>query len=339
MAIANTNSVADTNNGSMVGVHRVSDRSSSATTTRPPAMVLLVPKCSTALKLMRAPTGIPTANASISAPASSALLPSTNCRYWVSPKIIPNMAKKVSAMPPAPAVKRRLRKRERSSIGACVCVSRQAKARASTTAAPKHARISGSVQPSAGPSMIPYTSAPTAPIERTAIVNGTLMRNTEPHQKWASRAPPMSGPNAPLAPATAAHAPMARPRSFGSWKTLVSSDNVEGMISAPPIPIATRTAMRWPMLVASGAVSDEAPKMMRPACRALARPKRSPSAPIVRSRPAKTRTYASTIHCRSDALAWKVRWMVGRATFSTVLSSPISTKLRQRTPRVHHLRA
>ena len=91
----------------------------------------------------------------ISAPASRADLPRTNWRYWVRPKIIPNIAKKVSAIAPAPAVKRALRKSERSSIGSGVWSSRQAKRSAEDGGGDRtRPRIDGSVQPAAGASMI-----------------------------------------------------------------------------------------------------------------------------------------------------------------------------------------
>ena len=50
----------------------------------------------------------------------------------------------------------------------------------------------------------------------------------------------MIGPRAPLPPATAAQTPMARPRSRGSWKMLVSSERVAGMMNAAPMPIEAR---------------------------------------------------------------------------------------------------
>ena len=75
---------------------------------------------------------------------------------------------------------------------------------------------------------------------RATVMTGTLTKKTEPHEKCWSRKPPSTGPRAPLAPAMAAHTPMARPRSLGSWKMLVSSDRVAGMINAAPMPIEAR---------------------------------------------------------------------------------------------------
>ena len=51
------------------------------------------------------------------APALMVEYPSTSCRYWVSTKIIPYRAKKVSVMAPLAAENRGLRKKLRSSMG------------------------------------------------------------------------------------------------------------------------------------------------------------------------------------------------------------------------------
>ena len=52
----------------------------------------------------------------------------------------------------------------------------------------------------------------------------------------------MIGPSAPR-PATPAQMPIALRRSYGSWKTLVRIDNVDGMMNAPPMPMSERVAM------------------------------------------------------------------------------------------------
>ncbi len=148
----------------------------------------------------------------------------------------------------------------------------------------------------------------------------------------------MSGPRPTPRPETPAQIVIALARS-ARGKTLAMIDRVDGMISAPPMPMATRAAIRWLTSVESVAASDESVNTMRPTWSARARPNRSPSAPIVSRRPANTRTYASTIHWRSDAVAENVRWIVGRATLRTVLSSPMSTRLRERTASVHQRRA
>src|SRR5579859_4454144 len=75
-------------------------------------------------------------------------------------------------------------------------------------------------------------------------VNGTLMRNTEPHQKWASSTPPTIGPMAMPMPMATAQIPMALGRSAGS-NTLEMIDRVCGITAAAPSPIAARAQISW----------------------------------------------------------------------------------------------
>jgi hypothetical protein len=89
-------------------------------------------------------------------------------------------------------------------------------------------------------------------------------------------------------PATAAQMPIAFARS-PAGKTLVMIDSVVGMISAPPMPISALVTMSMLADSANADASEAPPKMARPAASAPRRLKRSPSAPIVSRRPAKTR--------------------------------------------------
>ena len=120
------------------------------------------------------------------------------------------------------------------------------------------------------------------------ITIGTLTMNTEPHEKWSSRNPPVTGPRATATPAIADHRAIATARSFATVNTFVRIDSVAGMISAAPTPIKARAPMSWPALVDSAAARDDAPKITMPTVSAPLRPNRSPSAPKERSRPAKT---------------------------------------------------
>ncbi len=82
---------------------------------------------------------------------------------------------------------------------------------------------------------------------------------------------------------------MARARSVGTVKTLVTMDRVAGMIRAAPMPMTQRVAISW---LADPAVADSTepkPKMSRPMDSAPRRPNRSPRLPAVRSKPANTR--------------------------------------------------
>ena len=68
----------------------------------------------------------------------------------------------------------------------------------------------------------------------------------------------MIGPSAP-SPATPAQTPIALRRSIGSMNTLVNSDNVEGMMKAPPMPMSDRVAMS-----AGADVANELSRLPRP---------------------------------------------------------------------------
>ena len=79
-----------------------------------------------------------------------------------------------------------------------------------------------------------------------ATATGTLIRNTDPHQKWASSRPPTIGPSASPAPLVPDQNPSARWRSPASANMFVMIDSVEGMISAAPTPMPARAAISMP---------------------------------------------------------------------------------------------
>ena len=95
------------------------------------------------------------------------------------------------------------------------------------------------------------------------------------------------GPMAAPAPASPAHTPMARPRSWGG-KTVTRIDRVAGMTSAAPTPMIPRVMTTWLAESDTAASTEAAPKTTRPMVRAPLRPKRSPKAPPVSRSPAKT---------------------------------------------------
>src|SRR6266540_3418084 len=126
----------------------------------------------------------------------------------------------------------------------------------------KAPRTIGLLHPLVGPSMTPKSSEPRATIDSAAPTRsslgadgsfdsgtrkypatsamapiGRLTQNTELQEKCCSRMPPITGPVATPSPEQPAQMAIARPRSFGSRKTLVRIDSVEGMIIAPPAPI------------------------------------------------------------------------------------------------------
>ena len=135
-------------------------------------------------------------------------------------------------------------------------------------------------------------------------------------------------------PATAAQIPIAFGRS-SAGKTFVRIDRVVGMISAPPIPIRALVAISMFADSANAEASEAPPKITRPEMSAPRRLKRSPRAPMVRSSPAKTSVYESTIHWSWPLLASSSRSMVGRATFRMVLSSEMTSSAVERMSSVH----
>ena len=150
----------------------------------------------------------------------------------------PYMAKNVRVMAMLAAVKRRSLKNRTSSIGLEHLSSHTTKAPMTTRPRPRGTITPGVPQPLDGASMIAHSTDTNPTIDRAAPIGsrrgasasfddgsryhaptratamtGTFTKKTEPHEKCFSRKPPSTGPRALLAPATAAHAPMARPRS------------------------------------------------------------------------------------------------------------------------------
>ena len=117
---------------------------------------------------------------------------------------------------------------------------------------------------------------------------GRFTSTAEPHQNHSSRSPATIGPMAAPAPANPAHTAIALPRSSGG-KTAVISDSVAGITNAEPTPMIPRPAMTWVGLVPRPATTRPTPNSASPPRRAPLRPKRSPSAPAARRKPAKTR--------------------------------------------------
>ena len=67
-------------------------------------------------------------------------------------------------------------------------------------------------------------------------MNGTLIRKTEPHQKWSSRNPLSTGPRATPLMVAPVQMPMAVRRCFSSWNMLRISASVDGIRVAPATP-------------------------------------------------------------------------------------------------------
>jgi hypothetical protein len=115
---------------------------------------------------------------------------------------------------------------------------------------------------------------------------GTLIRKTDPHQKRVSSRPPTMGPSAPPAAPAPAHRAIARCRWLASRKMSVMIDSVDGIISAPPIPMPARAAIRMPADPEKAAQAEPAAKITRPARNVRLRPIRSARLPATSTRPA-----------------------------------------------------
>src|SRR6186997_1219727 len=265
-------------------------------------------------------------------------------------------------MIPLPVEKRRWRKYGIGSIGCSERRSHHTKTTSTAAATMNAPTTYESPHPRSGPSMILYSSAltpineSTAPNGSSGVAESSLLRgantatatitttettmfttNTAPHQndgkihQPVSRKPAMTGPSAPPAPAKPAQIAIALARSCGG-KTAVSNDSVAGITKAAPMPEIALEAMTASEVLANAPTSDPAANTPRPHSNASLRPKRSPIAPAVSNRPAKTIAYESTIHCRSVALAPSDPCIDGRATLRPDTAITTITKLRHRTP-------
>ncbi len=135
---------------------------------RPAATTREVPSRPTALLDDPAPIINPSAIGLMTAPASIALKPCANCRYWVRAKIPPSRTKNATLTAAVPTLKLALRKKPRSSIGSSIRRSQDRKAPSNTTDAASKPTISPDDQPCEGASMIAYTSKLKPAVESAA---------------------------------------------------------------------------------------------------------------------------------------------------------------------------
>ena len=135
-------------------------------------------------------------------------------------------------------------------------------------------------------------------------------------------------------PAIPTQTPTALPLSSGG-KTTTITDRVAGITSAAPRPIRALAPITCSEVVAYCAVNAETkPTIASPTSKACFLPKRSPSAPITRSKPPNTIRYASIIHCNSLLSAPKSFESSGRATLTVTLLRRVITRLRLIIPRI-----
>ena len=121
-----------------------------------------------------------------------------------------------------------------------------------------------------------------------AIPTGMLIQKTERQSIGCTRMPPTSGPPAMLTPATPPHQPIARARSRGSVKTLVTIDIATGFSIAPPTAWIMRKAISQPSPGAIEQSAEPTVKVIRPTWKVRRRPSRSPVDPASISRQAIT---------------------------------------------------
>ena len=98
------------------------------------------------------------------------------------------------------------------------------------------------------------------------------------------------GPSAMPAPLVAAQRLIARWRWRGTVKVLVMIARVEGMISAPPMPMLARAAISTPTEPENAAHVEQAANTARPARKVRFRPTRSARLPDTSNSPANTST-------------------------------------------------
>ena len=85
--------------------------------------------------------------------------------------------------------------------------------------------------------------------------------------------------------------------------------------------------------------AEESVKTIRPMTNTRLRPTRSEMDPAVSRNAASVSEYALTTHCRSWKLECSERWMSGRATLTTVMSSRSMKIATETAISVHHLRS
>src|SRR5580658_2340395 len=131
------------------------------------------------------------------------------------------------------------------------------------------------------------------------------------------------------------------PTAFGLASLLnriVRAEIAITMTPAPARPRRTRAAMNSVTDVEYAHAADPAPNSARETRRTLLRPYRSPKSPAGSIAAASTRKYPEENHWRSASEACSALDSVGRATLSTVPSTPTARTARHTAPSAHHRR-
>ena len=151
------------------------------------------------------------------------------------------------------------------------------------TASTDMAALTRSSRPAAGSR---YSGRTRGPSSSRAAITGRASRNTDPHQKNSSIAPPSTGPMALPAEKAPIQNPIAIERCLGSWNMWKISDRVEGARVAPAIPSSARLTISHSAVGENAASTDTSPKAVAPIMSSRRRPMRSPRVPMVISDPA-----------------------------------------------------
>ena len=134
-----------------------------------------------------------------------------------------------------------------------------------------------------------------------------------------------------MSPATPDHTEIALPRSC-SGKMLPSTESVDGIVHAPPTPIAPRAMASQAAVVANAAVADATPKITSPIMSRPLRPRRSPMTASGRSRPGEHEAVRTADPLQTGLVGVQPRSMLGNATARIVLSITTIDRQRHSTP-------
>ena len=121
---------------------------------------------------------------------------------------------------------------------------------------------------------------------KTAIPMGRLTRKIQCQSRTSVRIPPRSTPILPPPAATKPKTPIALARSLGSVKSITISDRATAETTAPPRPCTARATTRASCEVARPQPSEASVKSAIPIRNRRWWPKRSPSRPPSRRKPA-----------------------------------------------------
>ena len=162
-------------------------------------------------------------------------------------------------------------------------------------------------------------SRQSAPNVTAAIPIGRLTKKTQRHESSVTRSPPSTGPMAGAKAVPMVIMLAARTRSDGG-NTRNSIAMPTGTNMPPPAPWMTRKMTSSVMFCASPQRTDPNVKTTMADISTRFPPKRSPNQPEAGMNTARLTRYAMTIPSTAVGAMWKSRPIVGKATFTIVMS-------------------